>query len=418
MEAGDLEPIALAKLARFLRAGGARVELTPQLRLRIGDDEVRPPASVLQNTPARLRWLDGIAAEHLATPLRIAARQRLSADRGSLRVALERGDVVVADASGRRVAVVRATHAALADGRRIDGNFLGPGDHWAALSDALDADTHDDDAEASGTVATAGLHRRFPADTDPEWLAEAIAASRRLRLDRTRVFAYEMRVDVGSDSLRLSPLTATPLAVPFVLERRGERVDGALRLTIADLPMPCEIARATDPDTLAYAWTLVLTVYADLACAPATVPDPPQRPPSRPGARTSAPRPSRTSQRGRAGDRRPRARPAARGSEPGPLPASFQPRGRTARLLDSLVAGHIRQLPPGSTHSDDAARNAAEVGIKLRAGETWVRPHARGLPADTQLHFAWRAPDWVLEAAEQLRCRTPLPLRGGRRAFS
>jgi hypothetical protein len=42
--------------------------------------------------------------------------------------------------------------------------------------------------------------------------------------------------------------------------------------------------------------------------------------------------------------------------------------------------------------SDEAKAAACAVGMELQQGETWVRPHARGLPDDAELQFSWRIP--------------------------
>ncbi len=69
---------------------------------------------------------------------------------------------------------------------------------------------------------------------------------------------------------------------------------------------------------------------------------------------------------------------------------------QTLGLLSSYVAGHRRRLRPGQRRSDEAARNAEAVGIQLGDGETWVRPHSRGVPEDAILTFSWNAPAIVL----------------------
>jgi hypothetical protein len=56
------------------------------------------------------------------------------------------------------------------------------------------------------------------------------------------------------------------------------------------------------------------------------------------------------------------------------------------------VVGHIRVLPHGSEASATAESEAARVGIGLRSGQTWVRPHVRGGSTDRPLTFQWQAP--------------------------
>ena len=64
--------------------------------------------------------------------------------------------------------------------------------------------------------------------------------------------------------------------------------------------------------------------------------------------------------------------------------ASYADRQRTvahqARITLSphLVSGHLRKLPDGWKVSEQAKQHAAEFGIHLRDGHTFVRPHERG----------------------------------------
>jgi hypothetical protein len=72
--------------------------------------------------------------------------------------------------------------------------------------------------------------------------------------------------------------------------------------------------------------------------------------------------------------------------------AALRPIGATAQIAPSYVAGHRRRLRPGQRCSDEAKAAARAVGIELQRIETWVRPHARGIPDDAQLEFAWQIP--------------------------
>ena len=47
-------------------------------------------------------------------------------------------------------------------------------------------------------------------------------------------------------------------------------------------------------------------------------------------------------------------------------------------LSPHLVSGHLRKLPDGWNVSEDAQQHAAEFGISLPDGHTFVRPHERG----------------------------------------
>ena len=47
-------------------------------------------------------------------------------------------------------------------------------------------------------------------------------------------------------------------------------------------------------------------------------------------------------------------------------------------LSPHLVSGHLRRLPEGWKRSASAEEHAAEFGIQVGEGQTFVRPHKRG----------------------------------------
>ena len=376
----------LDELARFLSACGTQVTVTSEGRLRIRTVLVKPPAAALNHGEGRTRWLDAFVAEHLSEELIENATFHLPRHRFGFRLELVDGDVVVFDRRSRRIARIKATRATVGDAPALEGNYLTAGSHWDAVRDALVAI-----ADNGEPFADAGVHREFPMDIDPAWREAAEEASRRLRRDRTLAFAHEIRVDVEGVTLTFAPLTAPPAAleIPFRLDRGPDRFTGAVRLT-SDIPLPCAWHQGSDLATLALAWTLALTAYAELTC----------RPPQRANRRDpiSARRPSSRSSSSRG---RSTGIPSPGGVDSGRvsnLPSGFSARGNTVRYLASYVAGHRRRLQPGQHHGDEAARNAAAVGITLRGGETWVQPHVRGVPADAVLHFAWSGPSWAKAA--------------------
>jgi hypothetical protein len=361
----------LGEMMRFLTASGESVSVIEGGRLLVGGVVAKPPAAVLLDVEARAEWLDGFVSEHMLDRLADVAAEHLP----GIRVRIDDGELIAFDAWARRVARIAATHATLRTGDRIAGNFFGAGEHWTHLAQAIA-----DEADSAEQVADVGLHRVFPAGVDESWVADAERASRRLRLDRTLVFAHALRVDVRDVSVVFEPLAGMPLEVTFVLERGRDRFAGALRITSLEVPMPCLWAQRTDVETFALAWSLALTAYAELTCVPVRASEPRQN--------------TRASAGGSRSPSGPRARSASR-SQGGGLPAGFTARGQTARYLASYVAGHRRRLQPHQSHSAEAAANAAAVGIRLRPNETWVQPHVRGLPADAVLHFAWRGPAWL-----------------------
>jgi hypothetical protein len=379
---GEPQRGPLAEIAAFLHAARIAAAVVKGERLRVAGIDVQPPPEVLADGESRRRWLDAFVGERFSGQLSESVRRHLPPLRASLQFRADEGLVVLVDRRGRRVAQISATRAVTGQ-RVVEGNFLVRGDHWAKLGGILD-----EFVVEAPRIATPNVYRSLPGDINPEWRTAAESASRRLRDDRTLVFAHDVRVDIEEVSLVFSPLTLSPrLEVPFALERGEARFEGALRLTASDV-LPCVWRQRTDMETLALSWTLALTAYAELTCVEPQ-PNEPRAAPgvvrgSRPGRRRSeAPAPRQ---------------PGKRTSGATALPIDFRPRGRTLGYLASYVAGHRRRLQPGHEHSRDAERNAAAVGITLRRGETWVQPHVRGVPADAVLHFAWAGPGWARQA--------------------
>ena len=73
-------------------------------------------------------------------------------------------------------------------------------------------------------------------------------------------------------------------------------------------------------------------------------------------------------------------------------PRYLKPVGRWTRYSGSIVVAHVRRLPDGQTARDEAHDLARQVGIVLGPHETWVEAHIRGVPADIEMRFQWRAP--------------------------
>jgi hypothetical protein len=299
--------------------------------------------------------------------------------------------VAVLDRRGITLATIAATRAAVPGSGLVEGNYLAPGPHWQHLNAVLGLSPSDE-----YEIAGERLHWRFPGSADAELENAALEAIRRLRTERTRVFAHDVRVDVRGVSLTFKPLTVTSteeapwaptrpahLELPFLFKRGEDAFSGALRLqSLGELPA-CNWQQVSDAGTLAVAWSLALVTYAELTCLPVHVAE-----------RRARRRRGRRSARSRASTREAsRLRSLPRGS-PQAFPPGFRPQGETARHQASWVAGHVRQLPLGQEHSPERAADAAAVGISLRPGETWVRPHTRGVPANAVLLFRWKGPTW------------------------
>ena len=376
------EYAGLDDVADFLEEAGLHAAVSARSRLVVAGLDLHPPASTMQDSQRCQAWLDALVAEQFSVLLEGCAREALASL--PVRLASVAGEFVVLDPSSRRIARISATRVTLSDDRVFDGNFLIAGAHWQPVTAALDEITL---TYADQPVAEPGIHRSLPADTDPVIVAAAREASRRLRDERVRGFDYAIRVDVADASLLFSRLTMVDgrALIPFVYERSEGILQGSFRLSAVDQLLACMWQQLSDTETLATVWTLALGAYADLTCAAQAVPD------RRPRQEGSLSPPARG-----AGRRRAPARATSREADPDPakLPAQLRPRGDTARYA-SIVAGHIRRLPPPKQHSPEAAANAARFHIRLRPGETWVQPYIRGIPTNMVLHFAWTAPAWV-----------------------
>jgi hypothetical protein len=254
---------------------------------------------------------------------------------GAVRVE-DDGNVAVLDRRGITLATIAATRAAVPGSGLVEGNYLAPGPHWQHLNAVLGLSPSDE-----YEIAGERLHWRFPGSADAELENAALEAIRRLRTERTRVFAHDVRVDVRGVSLTFKPLTVTSteeapwaptrpahLELPFLFKRGEDAFSGALRLqSLGELPA-CNWQQVSDAGTLAVAWSLALVTYAELTCLPVHVAE-----------RRARRRRGRRSARSRASTREAsRLRSLPRGS-PQAFPPGFRPQGETARHQASWVAG-------------------------------------------------------------------------------
>jgi hypothetical protein len=385
-------PGVSAVLAFFAHAG-VPARLLTGAYVQIGD---AAPVSLADASPSRMRgWNEVI--DRLA--LKSAAKKFIQAIEGNVvfgpgfRAFLkpeESGFSIMR--GGERVAFIRATSARTAAGTVINANFLAPGPHWRQLAvaipvvepaSALEEEPKRPMADPSQQEAPRPVsNRRFedlPETIDPIAAAACLDASRRIRTERQ--VAYDRPVILQSEhgELTLLPITSTGirLLLPFRLTRGPRSLSGKLELILGDPdPLPLLIdGDAHDGEAVA-AWASALLGFADATCfevewTPPAVP--------RPRARSASAQARHTSQAIRSPRRR-------------PWPGNLQPVGQWVQYAGSFVAGHRRTLSEGRSASEDARERARQVGIILRADETWVRPHARGIPDDIEMRFRWHAP--------------------------
>jgi hypothetical protein len=188
-------------------------------------------------------------------------------------------------------------------------------------------------------------------------------ASRRIRLERNVAFPHPVELAAGSTTLTFAPITggATMPRVPFETGlQHGRSASGFLWLWTRNDPLTIAFQQPPDPRSVPLVWAAVLVGFADLTAWP-----------EQELVRSTSPSPTR-SQRGPT--RAPRERRL-----PGPRKRYLNSRGRLDiyALQAHFVVGHKRWLPDGSEASAEKLREAAELGMKLEPGQTWVTSHYR-----------------------------------------
>jgi hypothetical protein len=403
----------LDSLLGFFRAAGVRVELGRGRWLWING--VRSEHLTHLPPPETLEWnsiVDEITLKYFHSKFTqaIANNARFGAGVCVVFVPRERGFAVMR--GDVQVAVIHAARTQIPHREGMRANFLIRGGHWRLLADVLHdaegvleaewerqgakatAEAADVGTKAKPRRATARLIDHLPDGLDPELIDACLDASRRIRLERQ--VAYERPVVLESEvgELTLLPIerTGSRLLMPFRLSKGTETLAGELIISDRD-PLPLLIGECVADEDAITAWTCALAGFADATCveleqaAPATRRDPaipqPSPPPSVPGRSTSA-----------------RTLPRRR-----PWPSYLEPVGPWIRYSGSFVAGHRRRLQDGQKASDQAHDRARQVGIILHRHETWVRPHARGVPDDIEMRFAWHPPARLKLSDTQTRSR-------------
>ena len=275
--------------------------------------------------------------------------------------------------------------------RRINGNFCGPGEHWAELHALLLDLQGGSQEEIPELPEMRNILSSLPSSLPVDLESAALQASARIRADM-RVFPCPVILIDGSTGtqIRFEPIRLRPRRlVPFtVREASGVTIDAALDLTSTAGPIavafrdPADEARVTD------VWLMALLAFADLIGADATTVN------KEPRTRTRARRGGARLAGLPASDKlRPIPRRAdTRGHRPVGSSGALTPIGDTASYRGSFVVGHRRRLSPGKSCGELAREAARLYGIELAAGWTWVQPHKRGLPDGVVLRYAWQRP--------------------------
>jgi hypothetical protein len=389
-------------LLAFFRAAGVDVELVNGGCLRINGIQTQPLTHL--PPPETLEWkaiVDEMALKYVGGKFIRAMKDnaRFGEDLRALLLRRERGFTIMRD--DVRLAIIHPTHAQTLHRDVIHANFLMPGPHWQYLADVLhgaEAELvaewkHEQEAKAAAEPAAAAAEtersraaarRRIdhlPNDLAPELIDECLDASQRIRLERQVAYERPVVLECDIGELTLLPVagTETRLLLPFSLNKGAKTLKGELILSDRD-PLPLLIGEDVADEDAITAWTCALLGFADATCITLEPTEPtarrePTRPRWHPPSSVSHGRPStRALQRRR------------------PWPSHLEPVGHWIRYSGSFVAGHRRRLNDGRTASAEAHDRARQVGIILHPDETWVRPHARGVPDGIEMRFLWHAP--------------------------
>lgn len=404
----------LDSLLGFFRAADVHVELGPGRWLWINGVQAEhmthlPP-------PETLEWnsiVSEIALKHLPNKFIGAIADNIRVDEGDRVVLVPREKGFAVMCGDVRLAVIHAARVQIPHREGMRANFLIPGEHWRLLADVLH-DTEGElvaewkrqqEAEATaeatdvGTKAKPGRAAARRIDHLPNGLPSELTdacldASRRIRLERQ--VAYDRPVLLKSEvgELTLLPIekTGSRLLMPFRLNKGTETLTGELLISDRD-PLPLLIGEGVADQDAITAWTCALLGFADATCvqveqaAPATRRDPGIPQPGQPSSVTRRSTSTRTLPRGRR------------------WPSYLEPVGHWIRFSGSFVAGHRRRLRDGQKASDEAHSRARQVGITLHPHETWVRPHARGIPDGIEMHFLWHPPVDLKPSGTQAKSR-------------
>jgi hypothetical protein len=276
------------------------------------------------------------------------------------------------------LAIVRPTYAIVSGANlRLRENFLVPGDHWSRVLSAVGLPRRRHTAERRSAERTL---TQLPAGLAADLCEAALAASHRIRKHRSIVYGHPVLLRAPDFALRFNPLwrERQRLLAPFT-------IDGAIAPTTGWLLIDSDVdplhLRTSAPDGIALGlvWAIALIGFAELTCVEVADPVPillPAQRNARSGRNRNTPRQLTDREFGR----------------PRFVPPTLTPTDDTARLLGHYVVGHRRLLRAGQVAGHRAITSAAHSGIVLRSHETWVRPHARGVPDNARLDFEWEHP--------------------------
>jgi hypothetical protein len=383
---------AVDRLLEFFREAGIDAEFRNGRSLWINGSQAEPLAHL--PSPDTAEWinlLNELALKYVRDKFIRAVEENacfgedfrpslLPHERG---FAIMRGDV--------RAAVIHPAHAFIPHRPFIYANFLTLGPQWQQVANILhdtevverkpEQETEATQAAAAATEVerrrTAKQRRidRLPNTLAPELIEACLDASRRIRLERQVAYERPVILVCNVGELTLLPIagTASRLRMPFHLSKDTGTLKGELVLGDHD-PLPLLISEDAAYKDATTAWTCALLGFADATCIELE-PTARHEPPRHRAFSVSRHRPSTSTL--------PRKQR---------WPRHLEPVGHWVRYSGSFVAGHRRRLNDGQEASDEARDRARQVGIILHPHETWVRPHARGVPEGIEMRFLWHAP--------------------------
>lgn len=376
MEATKARREAVRELLPYLEVAEIPAAVRPDGVLDLGNVLVQPPDTAAVDFVRLEAWLDRQAMLRYPSRLRSSIETELAGVPGPLEK-FPGADGFSLYRSRERLVHITTTVAELETGEFIPGAFLGPGDHWdrvrhflvtsrRALRPLASKSSDSDSAAATRRSGLPGKLSEFPS-TFPSTLAQqATEASKRIRFAREVAPENAVSVEFDGGTIRYRPLRPPPysLVLPFVFQWRNDRVDGELRLFEERDPVPCQVSGRDDRLMAFVAWAVALVCYAELTC----------RAPGDAGAMSTT-----------------------------DLWAELRRKDLVDRQIDAWVRGHLRELPLDHDHSEDAARCAARYGIRLKPGETFVRPHSRGDLPPMASGITLRCPDNTADFLQRAR---------------
>lgn len=233
--------------------------------------------------------------------------------------------------------------------------------------------------EVEATAHIREVFLAFPSDVDERFRAQALAASRKIRTERTLDYgSHPVVLEASDHAIRYDAITRRCNAVelPFSFVQNGRSaIRGALRLRSPGDPLALVCSSDLAEEPLALVWGNALIGFAELTCVAEI--DQLDDDLSQRGERSGS--------RGGRSERN-RYLPSV-GTGAGHGSPRLTPTTTTADALAAYVVGHRRRLSDTAYASDEARATAADIGIVLGTHETWVRPHVRGVPTDAEIAF-------------------------------